>query len=101
MTAPVRPCVHPRRLSAAACAWVVGCALAGVLAAAPATAQTAKPTLDDVRQRDQELESLRAEQKKAVDAQKKLQDEIDAISEDRRKLSQALIDTAAGIRSVE
>ncbi|HEU5273314.1 MAG TPA: peptidoglycan DD-metalloendopeptidase family protein [Xanthobacteraceae bacterium] len=76
-------------------------ALACALAAGPIAAETPKPTLDDVHQRDQELESLRAEQKKALDAQKKLQEEIDAISEDRRKLNQALIETAADIRSVE
>src|SRR5689334_4268960 len=97
MTAPLRPCVIPQRLFAAASALAMACALA----TGPIAAQTSKPTLDDVRQRDQELESLRAEQKKAVDAQKKLQDEIDAISEDRRKLNQALIATAADIRSVE
>jgi murein hydrolase activator len=97
MTAPLRPCVIPQRLFAAASALAMACALA----TGPIAAQTPKPTLDDVRQRDQELESLRAEQKKAVDAQKKLQDEIDAISEDRRKLNQALIATATDIRSVE
>lgn len=97
MTAPVRPCVIPRRLFAAAAALALACALA----AGPIAAETPKPTLDDVHQRDQELESLRAEQKKALDAQKKLQEEIDAISEDRRKLNQALIETAADIRSVE
>ena len=97
MTAPVRPCVIPRRLFAAAPALALACALA----AGPIAAETPKPTLDDVHQRDQELESLRAEQKKALDAQKKLQEEIDAISEDRRKLNQALIETAADIRSVE
>lgn len=97
MTAPVRPCVIPHRLFAAAPALALACALA----AGPIAAQTPKPTLDDVRQHDQELESLRAEQKKAVDAQKKLQEEIEALSEDRRKLNQALIETAADIRSVE
>jgi len=76
--------------------------LAGAAAAqAQAPAPTQKPTLDDVRQHDRELESVRAEQKKAVDSQKKLQGEIDAISEDRRKLNQALIDAASGIRSDE
>ena len=63
--------------------------------------QTPKPTLDDVRKHDQELEAVRAEQKKALDSQKKLQDEIAALSEDRRKLNQALIDSAAGIRAAE
>jgi murein hydrolase activator len=70
-------------------------------ASAQTQQQTAKPTLEDVRQRDQELEAIRAEQKKALDSQKKLQDEIAALSEDRRKLNQALIDSAAGIRAAE
>jgi septal ring factor EnvC (AmiA/AmiB activator) len=73
------------------------------IAAAPAQTppQKPKPTLEDVRQRDQELEAIRAEQKKAVDSQKQLQDEIAALSDDRRKLNQALIDSAAAIRTAE
>jgi murein hydrolase activator len=65
------------------------------------SAQSQTPTLDDVRQRDQELEAVRAEQKKSLDSQKKLQDEIAAIGDDRRKLNQALIGTAGNIRTVE
>ena len=80
-------------------AFAAGCALASV--AVPALAQTQKPTLEEVRKHDQELEAVRVEQKKALDAQKKLQDEIAALSEDRRKLNQALIDSAAGIRTAE
>lgn len=95
MTAAARLSAGPRALLAA----VASLALA--LAVGAATAQTQKPTLEDVRQRDQELEAVRAEQKKALDSQKKLQDEIAALSEDRRKLNQALIDSAAGIRAAE
>ena len=95
MTAAARLSAGPRALLAA----VASLALA--LALGAATAQTQKPTLEDVRQRDQELEAVRAEQKKALDSQKKLQDEIAALSEDRRKLNQALIDSAAGIRAAE
>jgi murein hydrolase activator len=71
------------------------------LAVGPAQSQSQKPTLEEVRKHDQELEAVRAEQKKALDNQKKLQDEIAALSEDRRKLNQALIDSAAGIRAAE
>jgi len=78
---------------------VSGFGLALVIGAA--SAQAPKPTIDDVHQRDQELDAIRAEQKKAVEAQKQLRDEIAAIAEDRRKLNQALIDTAAGIRADE
>ncbi|MEX2035229.1 MAG: hypothetical protein WEA28_08565, partial [Xanthobacteraceae bacterium] len=65
---------------------------------APAIAQSA---LDALRQRDQELESVQSEQKKAAETQAKLQAEIDAIGEDRRKLNQALIATAARVRAEE
>ena len=95
MTAAARPSAGLRRLLAAAA--IIGLSLPP----GAALAQSAKPTLEDVRQRDQELEGIRAEQKKANIAQKQLRDEIDALSEDRRKFNQAVIDTAAGIRAVE
>jgi murein hydrolase activator len=93
MTSAICHSAGPRKLFA----MVAACALALPIGAASAQ----KPTLDDVRQRDQELDAVRAEQKKALESQKALRDEINAIGEDRRKLNQALIDTAAGIRSVE
>src|SRR5712691_7735657 len=73
----------------AALAWPVGAALAQ------------KATLDDVRQRDQELDAVRAEQKRAAEAEKQLRAEVDALGEDRRKLNQALIDAAGRVRAVE
>src|SRR3974390_2312713 len=109
MTVAISPSVGPRArfaaLTALALASLVGAAAAQTQTQgqtpgqAPAPAQ--KPSLDDVRQRDRELESVRAGQKKAVDSQRKLQDEIDVIGDDRRKLNQALIDAAAGTRSDE
>ena len=93
MTTAICHPAGPRKLFA----MVAACALALPIGAASAQ----KPTLDDVRQRDQELDAVRAEQRKALESQKALRDEINAIGEDRRKLNQALIDTAAGIRSVE
>src|SRR6266700_1305778 len=93
MTAAARPALRPRVLLAAVSVLA--------LALGAAAAQSAKPTLDEVRQRDQELEAVRAQQRKAIDGEKKLRAEIDAIGEDRRKLNQSLIDTAAGIRTVE
>jgi septal ring factor EnvC (AmiA/AmiB activator) len=92
MTAASRPSVGLRLVFAAASALAV---------VGPATSQTQKPSLEDIRKHDQELEAIRAEQKKALDSQKKLQDEIAALSEDHRKLNQALIDSAAGIRAAE
>ena len=72
--------------------------LALLLAPLPLHAQSA---LDALRQRDQELEAIRTEQKKAAETQSKLKDEIDAIGEDRRKLNQALIDGASRLRDTE
>jgi septal ring factor EnvC (AmiA/AmiB activator) len=92
MTTAVCHSAGPRTLFAMVAAFAL---------ALPIAALAQKPTLDDVRQRDQELDAVRAEQKKAVESQKALRDEINAIGEDRRKLNQSLIDTAAGIRSVE
>jgi len=56
---------------------------------------------DLLRQRDQELETARAEQKKAIENEKKLRAEIDALGEDRRKFNQALIDGAAKVKDIE
>ena len=61
----------------------------------------AQPDLDALKKRDQELEAIRAEQKKATETQAKLKSEIDLIGEDRRKLNQALIDAAARLRGDE
>ena len=117
MTAAASPSVRPRTLFAAAaiCALAAGIApaqsppqppaanLAPATSQAPAAnpAPAAKPTLDDVRQRDRELEALRADQRRSIDAEKRLREEIAAIGEDRRKLSQSLIDSAAAIRKAE
>jgi septal ring factor EnvC (AmiA/AmiB activator) len=86
-------------------------ALACVLAFGPASiahAQAERPTvphsaspLDAIKERDKELESVRAEQKRAVETEKKLRGEIDRLGEDRRKLNQAMIETAARIRTAE
>lgn len=51
--------------------------------------------------RAEELEKVRAEQKKAAEIEAKLKAELDAIGEDRRKLNQLLISSAATARAVE
>ncbi len=91
MSAPERSSDSLRPLAA-----VLGLAL--LLIPVPLAAQSA---LDALRQRDQELEAIRGEQKKAADTQAKLKQEIDAIGEDRRKLNQALIDGAGRLRDTE
>ena len=92
-----RPSIRAPLLLAAGAAL----ALAVGAAAAQTPAPTPKSTPDEVRQRGQELDAIRAEQQKADAAQQKLRDEIAALGEDRRKLNQALLDGAAGIRADE
>jgi murein hydrolase activator len=76
----------------------LGIALLAGMAAAPVFAQ---PTPDELRQRTQELDNIRAEQRRASETEANLQAELDAIGEDRRKLNQALIAAAARARDAE
>ena len=66
----------------------------------PATGP-AKAPAELLKKDSQDLEAIRAEQKKAIEAQAQLKREIEAIGDDRRQLNQQLIDTAARIRAVE
>src|SRR5438105_9914871 len=57
-------------------------------AASPAPANpTAPGSLDALKQREQELATIRAEQKKALDTEARLKREIDSIGDDRHKLN--------------
>jgi murein hydrolase activator len=56
---------------------------------------------DTLKQRDQELDALRAKERASAENQAKLRHEIEAIGDDRRALNQQLIDTAARVRDVE
>jgi len=80
-------------------------ALAGPLGAQSRPAQLAqndKPEkLDALKQHDEELKSTREQQRKAADTEAALKREIEQIGDDRRKLNQALLDTAAKLRGVE
>ena len=60
-----------------------------------------KPDAATLRQRDQELDAIRAQERELAESQAKLKREIDALGEDRRALNQQLIDTAARVRDVE
>ena len=51
--------------------------------------------------REEELGKVQAEQKRSADLAAKLKAEIDAIGEDRRKLNQLVLGSAASIRAVE
>src|SRR6187549_3078196 len=77
-------------------------AAALLLAAGAASAQSRSDAASDLlRQRDLELETARADQKKAIENEKKLRAEIDALGEDRRKFTQALIEGAAKVKDIE
>ena len=99
------PSLHNKSLKAAAFAVPIGLA-AAAFQTAPLFAQN-RPALrgpinqDALSQRDQEYEALQAERKKALEAEAKLREEIDAVAGDRRKLNEQLIDTAARVRMVE
>jgi septal ring factor EnvC (AmiA/AmiB activator) len=74
----------------------------------PAAAQTTAavpqstiPSDDALKQRAQELEAARTEQKNASDTREKLKADITAIGQDRSKLNQQLIDSAAQVRNIE
>ena len=67
---------------------------------APA-ARPAKPQDEALKKGSQDLEAVEAEQKKAIETAARLKREIDSIGDDRRRLNQQLIDTAARIRTVE
>src|SRR3954452_1666366 len=68
---------------------------------ASTTPQTAAASPDTIKQREQELESTRAQQKSAAEAQAKLKADIEAIGQYRSKLNEQLIDIAAQVRGVE
>jgi septal ring factor EnvC (AmiA/AmiB activator) len=85
-------------LTASFAGLVVSPATAQVAAAAP---QVTAPSPDAIKQREQELETARAQQKSAAELQEKLKADIAAIGQDRSKLNQQLIDIAARVRDVE
>jgi len=64
-------------------------------------AQDAPQTKDALKQHDQELDAVRAQQRESADSQAKLRLQIEALSEDRRALNQQLIESAARVRGVE
>jgi septal ring factor EnvC (AmiA/AmiB activator) len=80
----------------------------------PETAPAASPPASDssgnpaaasptgsLKQREQELEAIRAEQKRALENEARLKREAESIGDDRRQLNQQLIDVAARVRNLE
>ncbi len=100
---PFLPVLRP------AIAAAVGLLSLGLIAAAAQTPRPAppqirppaSPSLEGLQQREKELETLRAEQKRTLENEAKLKREIESIGDDRRKFNQQLIDTAARVGSVE
>ena len=58
-------------------------------------------SLEGIKQRDKELETLRAEQRKALENEARLKREIESIGDDRRKFTQQIIESAARVVNVE
>src|SRR5215475_3562132 len=58
-------------------------------------------TVGATRQHDQELDSIRAEQRKSSETEQRLTTENSAIADERRGLNQSLITSAARIRATE
>ncbi len=79
--------------------WAATASAQQPLRIAPTVPETA--AAQDQSARERELERLRAEQRKAAEAEARLKGEIEAIGEDRRKLSAVLIETASRVRDIE
>lgn len=77
-------------------------AIAPVSTAAQSSSQAKTASgAEALKERDQELEALRAQQKRAAEAERQLRLEVEELGADRRRLNQALIDTAGKIRDGE
>jgi murein hydrolase activator len=74
---------------------------AGEMTLRPSTSATEQAGSDALKQHDQELDAIRAQERASAESQAKLRREIEGIGDDRRALTQQLIDTAARVRDVE
>jgi len=97
--------LDPRSALVAGLGLALPLALAGPAAAQDRPAQPAQTDkakkLDAIKKHDEELKATRDQQRKSADTEAALKREIEKIGDDRRKLNQALIDTAAKLRGVE
>jgi murein hydrolase activator len=103
LLAAALPCVGVQAQTAPAPGSAVSQPAAGqIQTPAPAASAPAAPAdAESIKQRDQELDSVRADERVSAETQAKLRREIEAIGDDRRALNQQLIDTAARVREVE
>ena len=76
-------------------------ALSSCVMAQAGTPSPANPSADDIKQRERDLEAVRAQQKSAVELQERLKVDIAAIGRNRAKLNQRLIEVAARVRDIE
>ena len=80
----------------------LSCGIFGVGIAQPTRAPTkSAATPGAVKQPDQELDSIRAEQRKSSETEQRLATENNTITDERRKLNQSLIAAASRIRATE
>ena len=68
-------------------------------AKSPAASDPATP--DAIKQHDQQLDSIRAEQRKSSETEQRLATENNVVADDRRRLNQSLIAAASRIRATE
>jgi septal ring factor EnvC (AmiA/AmiB activator) len=87
--------------AAALLASVGGAAEMGLTQPAPAQSSRVPAKPAAARQPDQELDSVRDEQRKSFETQQRLTTENSAIADERRRLNQSLIDSASRIRATE
>jgi septal ring factor EnvC (AmiA/AmiB activator) len=92
--------LDPRAALIAGLGFVVPAAAAAQQPAAPAQSQSGDKR-DVLKQRDDELKALHEQQLKSAETEAAIKHEIEEIGADRRKLNQALIDTATRVRDVE
>ena len=102
---PPSPAVS-RRLGIIAISALLGASPLGLIAASAQSQQAlplaAEPPAGiDLGQRNQELEALRAEQKKAIENEAQIKREIEALGEDRRKFNQQIIEITSRVVGVE
>jgi murein hydrolase activator len=93
---------------------MLGLLALGLIAASAETARSRPPgpanvnrpasppaSLDTLKERDEELEKVRAEQRRILENEAKLKREIESIGDDRRKFNERIIETAARVVDVE
>jgi septal ring factor EnvC (AmiA/AmiB activator) len=92
--------LDPRAALIAGLGFVVPAAAPAQQPAAPAQTQNGDKR-DALKQRTDDLKSLQEQQQKSAETEAAIKREIEEIGADRRKLNQALIDTASRVRDVE